>query len=320
MRRYLGYLEADQTHGLRFAGRYGDWVSLGARTDKMFIGTAYLASVADLFTRIAALLGKSDDEQHARRFADAVRAAFTARFVDGNGRLRVETQTSYAMALGFHLLPEAARPAAGQRLADLVEAADTHLATGFLGTPLVLPALSDTGQHELACRLLRQDTYPSWLFEVQQGATSIWERWNGWTPEQGFYSPRMNSFNHYAFGAVGDWMYRYLAGLDPVEPGYRRVELHPRPGSGFTSARATHESLYGVHACDWRLESGTLRVDAHVPANTFATFVLPIDRLDGITLNGQAVGADRAQVAASEVRIDAPPGQHALEVPYPALP
>src|SRR5262249_463695 len=153
-----------------------------------------------------------------------IQNAFLRRFLNGEGLLTVDTQTAYSMALGFHLLPTATRGAA-DRLAQLVEEAGTHLATGFLGTPLVLPALSDHGPHELACRLLRQDTYPSWLFEVRNGATSIWERWNGWTPEQGFYSPLMNSFNHYAFGAVGDWMYRYLAGLDPAEPGYRRVDF-----------------------------------------------------------------------------------------------
>jgi alpha-L-rhamnosidase len=275
MRRYLAYLEADQTRGLRFAGRYGDWVSLGARTDKVFIGTAYLAYVADLFARIAALVGNAEDERHFRGFAEHEREAFQRQFVDGDGRLRVETQTSYAIALGFGLVPEGARRAAGGRLAELVRAADTHLATGFLGTPLVLPALSDNGHHELACRLLRQDTLPSWLFEVRQGATSIWERWNGWTPDQGFYSPRMNSFNHYAFGAVGDWMYRYLAGLDPLEPGYRRTRLRPRPGAGFTAASARHASLYGVHECSWRIESGKLLVDVQVPANTSATLVLP---------------------------------------------
>jgi alpha-L-rhamnosidase len=272
-----------------------------------------------LFTRIAALVGNSADEHHARAFALYVREAFQRRFVDGtgDGRLRVETQTAYAMALGFGLLPEDARPAAGARLADLVQAADVHLATGFLGTPLVLPALSDHGHHELACRLLRQDTYPSWLFEVRQGATSIWERWNGWTPEQGFYSPRMNSFNHYAFGAVGDWMYRYLAGLDPVEPGYRRVELHPRPGGGFTAARAEHQSLYGTHACDWRLSEGTLHVEALVPGNTAATVVLPVASVDGITLNGQSVAGIDVSASPGEVRIDVPPGRHVLTAPYP---
>jgi alpha-L-rhamnosidase len=122
---------------------------------------------------------------------------------------------------------------------------------------------------------MRQTSYPSWLFEVEQGATSIWERWNGWTPEHGFFSPRMNSFNHYAFGAVGDWMYRYLAGLQPVEAGYRRTELRPRPGGGFTSALARHESLYGMHDCAWSLQDGQLSVTVSVPPNTSALLLMP---------------------------------------------
>jgi alpha-L-rhamnosidase len=293
MSRYMAYLEADQTNGLRFGGRYGDWVSLGARTDKLFIGTAYLVYVFDIFARIAAVVDRPDDMLHARQLAGQVRQALQRRWLDARGQLSVDTQTAYAMALGFDLLPESSRAAAGKRLAELVHAADGHLATGFLGTPLVLPALSDNGQHELACQLLRQETYPSWLFEVRQGATSIWERWNGWTPEQGFYSPRMNSFNHYAFGAVGDWMYRYLAGLNPVEPGYRRTELRPRPGGGFTHARAAHESLYGTHACGWRIDDGTLHVDVRVPPNTSATLVLP--------------AGERLAVA---------PGEHKFEAPF----
>jgi len=314
MRRYVAFLETDQTNGLRFGGRYGDWVSLGARTDKLFIGTAYLVYVFELFARIAAVLGRTDDEQHARELAGQSRRALQLRFVDDNGRLTVDTQTAYSMALGFELLPESIRPAAGERLAELVDAADTHLATGFLGTPLVMPALSDNGHHELACRLLRQDSYPSWLFEVRQGATSIWERWNGWTPEQGFYSPKMNSLNHYAFGAVGDWMYRYLAGLNPVEPGYRRTELRPRPGAGFFSARATHESLYGTHTCGWHIDDRTLHVDVRVPANTLATVVLPVDSIDGVLVNGQPLTDSKEAVG--DVRIDVPPGQHTLEAPY----
>jgi alpha-L-rhamnosidase len=295
MRRYMQYLEADQGDGLRFAGRYGDWVSLGAPTDKLLIGTAYLAYVADLFTQIARVLDKPEDAQHAGAFAAMVRDAFRRNWITPDGRLRVETQTAYAMAIGFNLLEQAERNGAGARLAELVEEAGTHLATGFLGTPLVLPALSDVGQHELACRLLRQDTYPSWLFEVANGATSIWERWNGWTPDDGFYSPRMNSFNHYAFGAVGDWMYRYLAGLQPVEPGYRRTLIQPRPGGGFTSARAAHESLYGLHVSDWRLADDEIQLEAVVPPNTSATMVLP--------------GRDPIEVG---------PGQHTVHAPYSA--
>jgi alpha-L-rhamnosidase len=319
MRRFMAYLEADQTNGYRFAGRYGDWVSLGARSDKTFIGTAYLAYVADLFARIAAVVGGSrgsEGEERFRAFADRVRGALQHRFLGDDGRLTAETQTTYAMALAFNLLPEELRASAGDRLAELVEAADTHLATGFLGTPLVMPALSDNGQHELACRLLRQTTYPSWLFEVRNGATSIWERWNGWTPEQGFHPSRMNSFNHYAFGAVGDWMYRYLAGLDPVEPGYRRTRLRPRPGGGFTSAQATHESLYGVHACGWQLQNGSLRVDVQVPANTSATVVLPVPGADGVRMNGHPPQSSR--LADGSLEIDVSPGRHSFEVPYRA--
>jgi alpha-L-rhamnosidase len=293
MRRFLEYLEADQTDGLRFAGRYGDWVSLGAPTDKLLIGTAYLAYVGSLFSRIAGVLGKSSDADRYAAFHARVRDAFRTRWVTADGHLSVETQTAYAMAIGFNLLNESERAAAGDRLAQLVKDAGTHLATGFLGTPIVMPALSDTGHHELACQLLRQDSYPSWLFEVTHGATSIWERWNGWTPDQGFYSPRMNSFNHYAFGAVGDWMYRYLAGLQPVEPGYRHTRIEPRPGGGFTSARAAHESLYGLHVAGWRLVDGRLEVEAQVPGNTSATVVLP----DG-------------------TRSEVGPGTHTFQAPY----
>lgn len=318
MKRYMHYLEGDHTDGLRFGGRYGDWVSLGARTDKLFIGTAYLAYMADLFTRMAKIVGQSDDARYFASFYQQVRDAFTRRFVEGDGQLRVETQTSYAMALAFDLVPAEQRPAAGQRLAELVKSANTHLATGFLGTPLVMPALSDNGQHELACQLLQQDTYPSWLFEVRNGATSIWERWNGWTPEHGFYSPRMNSFNHYAFGAVGDWMYRYLAGLDPLEPGYRRTALHPRPGAGFTAARASHESLYGVHTCGWTLDNGTLRVEACVPGNTTAVLVLPGSNAEGVVINGQPAAAAgvRPTIGSGQVRFELTPGDYRVEAPY----
>ena len=127
----------------------------------------------------------------------------------------------------------------------------------------------------------------------------------------------MNSFNHYAFGAVGDWMYRYLAGLNPVEPGYRRTELRPRPGGGFLAARATHESLYGTHACAWRIDDGTLHMDVGVPSNTSATVVLPVDSIDGVLMNGQPLTDSKGvHVAVGEVRIDVPPGQHTVEAPY----
>ncbi|MBV9596486.1 MAG: family 78 glycoside hydrolase catalytic domain [Chloroflexi bacterium] len=320
MRRFMVFLEADQTDGLRFGGRYGDWVSLGARTDKLLIGTAYLAYVADLFERTAGVLGRSADQQHYAHFARDVRQAFRRRFLRDDGSLVVQTQTAHALAIGFDLVTGDERAAAGERLAELVEEAGTHLATGFLGTPLVMPALSDTGHHELACRLLRQDTYPSWLFEVVNGATSIWERWNGWTPDGGFYSPRMNSFNHYAFGAVGEWMYGYLAGLQPVEPGYRRTEIRPRPGGGFTAARAAHTSLYGEHVSGWRLENGELHVEAEVPANTRASVVLPVVGGARVVMDGSPVDSRHIAPESGGLRLELTPGRHTLATPYAPSP
>jgi alpha-L-rhamnosidase len=318
MRRYVAFLEADQTAGLRFAGRYGDWVAAGARTDKVLIGTAYLAHIADLFARIADTLGRQADATRYTRLADTVRQAFVQRFVADDGHLASETQTAYAMALGFALVPADLTEAAARGLARLVERVDVHLDTGFLGTPLVLPALSDNGFHEMACRLVRQDTYPSWLFQVRHGATSIWERWNGWTPEAGFASPEMNSLNHCAFGAVGDWLYRYLAGLDVAEPGYRRTLLRPRPGGGFTSAHATHESLYGLHACGWQIQGARLRVEVRVPANTTACIVMPCRGPEGVVLDGRPLaGYDGPYGMAREgLRIDVPPGHFVVEAPY----
>jgi alpha-L-rhamnosidase len=316
MRRFMHFLEDDQTHGFRFAGRYGDWVSLGARSDKTFIGTAYLLYACDLFARIASIVDHSrsaQDEDHFHALAARVRNAFMRRYVGDDGRLTAETQTTYAMALGFGLLPAELRSTASRRLAELVEEADTHLATGFLGTPLVMPALSEHGYHDLACRLLRQQTFPSWLFEVVNGATSVWERWNAWTPEQGFHPSSMNSFNHYAFGAVGDWMYRYLAGLEPAEPGYRRTLLRPRPGGGFSSARARHESLYGVHECAWSLQDDQLQVEVRVPGNTRGTLVLPVASTAGMVLNGAPPVS--ARIAEGSVWIDLAPGAHTCTMP-----
>ena len=275
MRRYLAYLEADHTGGLRRAGRYGDWVSLGARTPKDLIGTAYLARTADVFTAIAGLLGHAADAERFGRLGALAHEAFVRAFVRDDGTLLGDTQTAYAIGLGFEVLPSDVRQASADHLADLVRANGTHLATGFVGTPLLLPALSQHGHHELACELMRQPEYPGWAFEARHGATTIWERWNGWSPEAGFADPRMNSFNHYAFGSVCDWMHRYLGGLDPIEPGFRKTLVRPRPAAGFTAARAQHVSAFGTHGVEWEVRDGALRVRVQVPPNTSADVVIP---------------------------------------------
>ena len=318
MLRFLRFLEADQTGGLRHGGRYGDWLALEAPTSMGLIGTAYLAQSAALFVRMARLLGRDGDGDAVARLAARARGAFRRRFTTASGRLGEETQTGYALALGFDLLPRHARSAAADRLAYLIEAADDHLLTGFLGTGLVLSALSDYGHHELATRLARQDTYPSWGYEVRQGATTIWERWNSWSPEHGFADPSMNSLNHAALGSVADWLHQHLAGLAPATPGYRTMLVRPRPAAGIEWARASHESPHGRHSVEWIADPRRLEVTVEVPPNTFADVVVP-GKARTLSVDGQrprsgAGGVIRVASSATEHRLTLSWGRHFIEV------
>src|SRR5213075_2075471 len=237
-------------------------------TDKDLIATAYFAHSADLLSRAASVLGRADDARNYRALFDHVRAAFQREYVTSTARLTSNTQTAYVLALDFDLLPDALRPASAQRLAEDVRSMG-HLTTGFLGTPALTRMLSEHGYLADAYRLLLNEDYPSWLYEVKQGATTIWERWDGRRPDGTFEETSMNSFNHYAYGAIGDWLYRVVAGLDgdTDEPGYRHVVVRPRPGGGFTYARASLQTPYGLAGSGWRLDGDRMNVTATVPAN-----------------------------------------------------
>lgn len=265
--------------------QFGDWLdpaappdrAWAARTDSGLVATAYFARSAELLGQIAGLLGKREQEEYYRKLAEQVRAAFASEFLSPNGRAMSDTETGYALALQFDLLPDPEqRRHAGQRLADLVRRADYHISTGFLGTPLICDALCDAGHEALAYSLLLQRACPSWLFPVTMGATTIWEHWDALRPD-GTPNPEDNvpSFNHYAFGAVADWMHRVVAGLAPLESGYHRLSIHPRPGGGLTFARASHRTLYGLAEVSWRLAGGQTSVEATVPPNTTALVQLP---------------------------------------------
>ncbi len=240
------------------------------------MATAYFAHSAELVGTIAGLLGKSAEEQHYKGLAALVRAAFAAAFLTSTGRVSYEAETAYALVLQFGLLTDPAqRHVAGRRLAELVRKAGYHISTGFLGTPLICDALCEAGYETIAYRLLTQRGCPSWLFPVTMGATTIWERWNALqldgTPNPG----HMLSYNHYAFGAVADWLHRTVAGLAAAEPGYRRLSLSPRPGGDLTSASVRHRTPYGLAALTWQLADGQFSVEATVPANTTAMVTLP---------------------------------------------
>jgi alpha-L-rhamnosidase len=270
---------------------FGDWLAFqtnradypGATTDKDLIATAYFAHSTDLLARTAEVLGRADDARDYRVLFDNVRAAFQREYVTSTARLTSNTQTAYVLALDFDLLPDGMRAGAAQRLAEDVRRMG-HLTTGFLGTPSLTRMLSENGHLDDAYTLLLNDKYPSWLYEVKQGATTIWERWDGKKPDSTFEEASMNSFNHYAYGAVGDWMYRVVAGLnsDPGQPGYKHIIVRPQPGGGLTYATATLMTPYGEAASGWKIDGDRLQVTVRVPPNARATVNLPGAQLQDV--------------------------------------
>jgi alpha-L-rhamnosidase len=252
---------------------YGDWLSIGATTPPELIGTAYFAYCANLMSKMAKVLRDDAAEVQYRKLFEDVRAAWVSRFVDNTGGLKVQTQTACVLALHFELLPEALRPKVLDALVKDIESRDMHLSTGFVGTPYLNHALSDLGRVDVAYELLFQKTFPSWLFPVTHGATTMWERWDGWTPEKGFNDAGMNSYNHYAYGAIGEWMYSVVGGIgqDPTEPGYRHIVIHPQIGGGLRRAAARLKSLYGLIQCEWSLKDDLLHLNVTIPPNTSAT-------------------------------------------------
>ena len=264
--------------------QFGDWLDptappdnpAKARTDKNIVATAYFARSAQMVAWAAGILGLEDQKAHYQALADEVRNAFTREYVTPAGRLMSDAETAYALAIAFELLPSADQvQAAGKRLKDLVLEGGYHIRTGFVGTPLMCDALSTTGNLRAAYGLLMQRDCPSWLYPVTMGATTIWERWDSMLPDGSINPGEMTSFNHYALGAVADWIHRFIGGLAPAEPGYRRMEIHPRPGGGLTNARARHQTPYGLAESSWKIDGGTIEVDVLIPANTTAQVILP---------------------------------------------
>jgi alpha-L-rhamnosidase len=242
-----------------------------AMTDPHLVATAYFAHVSGLLSQAAGVLAREDDRARYRELSDEVRAAFRREYVTRSGRLASDSQTAYALALLFALLEgEAERARAARRLVSLVRFNRHRVGTGFVGTAIVLDALCQAGEVDTAYRMLMERECPSWLYPVTMGATTIWERWDSQLPDGRVNPGEMTSFNHYALGAVADWLHRTVAGLAPLEPGYRRIEVRPRPGGGLTSARARLRTPYGLASTSWRIDDGRMMLEAVVPPNTTA--------------------------------------------------
>jgi alpha-L-rhamnosidase len=287
MQAWLGYVRERAGEDLIWEGdfHFGDWLSYstdnadypGATTDTDLIATAYFAFSARLVQKTADVLGKTADAAEYEDLVRQITDAFQSEFITRTGRMASNTQTAYALALAFDLMPHDQRAQATDRLAADVRKFGNHLTTGFLGTPLLSATLTENGRVDVAYDLILQETYPSWLYPVKMGATTIWERWDGIRPDSTFQNPGMNSFNHYAYGAVGDWLYRVVAGvdLDPLEPAYRHVHIRPQPGGGLTSAAGSLQTMYGEVESAWSIDDGRFTLNLTVPPNSRATIRLP---------------------------------------------
>jgi len=277
---------------------FGDWLAFattrsdypGATTDKDLIQTAYFARSTELLAKTAQVLGKKEDAGENADLEQKIRGAFQKEYVTPNGRLSSNTQTAYALALAFGLLPESQRVEAAARLAADVKKFG-HLTTGFLGTPLLCQTLSDYGYLDEAYMLLNRTEYPSWLYPVTKGATTIWERWDGIKPDGSFQDAGMNSFNHYAYGAIGEWMYRVVAGIeiDEKKPGYKHILIEPHPGGGLTRASAAVDSMYGHVSSGWEIADGKMTLKIEVPPNTTATVLVPKAKLGEVSEGGKGL-------------------------------
>ena len=265
---------------------FGDWLfyrpnddndGRSAVTDKYIIAQSFFIHSTDLLQKAAEILGYQEDAAAYGNLAKQLREAYMREYVTPNGRLLSSTQTAYVLALQFDILPESLRQQTAGRLAENIQRYQNHLTTGFLGTPYITHVLTRFGYNNLAYNLLQQQDYPSWLYPVKMGATTIWERWDGIKPDGSFQTEGMNSFNHYAYGAIGEWMYRNVAGLqiDPSHPGYEHLILSPLPGGTLTSAISHLETIKGQAGSGWYLEQNNIRIVAEVPANTTATVRLP---------------------------------------------
>ncbi len=286
MKRWIDYLEKNSKGLLRPAYGYGDWVSIASDTPKDVIATAYFAYSTRLVSKAAEVLGKNNEAGKYQKLFEQIKEAFNKAYVSEDGRIKGETQTCYLLGLYFDLLPEDKRGAVTEHLIEAIKKKNWHLSTGFVGLSYLLPTLTQTGHLDVAYRLLNNETFPSWGYSIRNGATTIWERWDGWTKEKGFQDPGMNSFNHYSFGSVGRWLFGTVAGIDMDEPGYKRIRIEPRPGGGLSYVKASYKSIHGNIVSEWTVRGGKFRLDVEIPANTAATVYVPAKDVESVTESG----------------------------------
>ncbi len=315
MAKWLDFMKKDNPNLVRrnhLNNNYGDWLSIKADTPKDLLATAYWAYDAKLLAEMAAAIGRDSDAVKYENLFNDVRAAFQREFVAEDGRVynvtghdlkkqgfdasgteRVEsigeTQTNYVLALYMDLLPAELREKAAEHLVRKIKEKDWHLSTGFIGVRHLCPVLTEAGRKDIAYRLLLNDTFPSWGYSIKHGATTIWERWDGWTEHKGFQDPGMNSFNHYSLGSVGEWLYSSVAGieLDDNENAFKRFVVKPYPDDRLDFANASFESMHGLIESSWKRTSAAFEMKVTVPANTSAIIHVPVEGSASVTEGGK---------------------------------
>jgi alpha-L-rhamnosidase len=327
MKAWVEYIRKKSGESLIWKGgsKYGDWLyyhppvnnhtEADGHTDRDFIATAFYAHSANLLSEAAKILGKTEDARIYSDLFGKIKSVFVDEYVTKAGR--VGTQTSYVLALMFNLLPDDLRAKSAKFLVDDIKSRRNRLSTGFLGTPYLCHVLSDNGYTDVAYDLLMQESYPSWLYPVKMGATTIWERWDGQKTDSTFQDPGMNSFNHYAYGAIGDWMYRVSAGIETDGAGYRNLILQPHPSKKLSFSKARFESPYGTVASGWERKDNKIKVTVRIPANSMATILLPVNDPSMIAENGKSLGENKnfSEIKASggKVTLKAGSGEYTFE-------
>lgn len=290
MQRWMTFIQSRNPDFLRKKGvgpNFADWLAPDENTNKDLLATAYWALIANMMSQMAHAVGKDADAKNYDEIVENVRKAFRKAYIKEDGTVGSGTQTSYVVALYTKMAPPALESLLVDKLVKDIEARKWHLSTGFLGTPFLLFTLADHGRSDVAYRLLLNDTYPSWGYMLSKGATTWWERWNGDTGD-----PSMNSYNHYAFGSVIAWVYRYAAGIDtmPEAPGFKEIVIHPRLDARMTAARSEYQSIYGKIVSDWKgTASGPFSLKVTIPANTSARVYLPAIAGAHLTEDGNPV-------------------------------
>lgn len=292
LERYMQWLNGKTVDGgITKVGGFGDWLNLGGGAKIEAIDTAYHAYLARIMSEMAVAIGRHDAAATYAKRHEEVKSAFAKHFLQDDGNLKDCSQTGYALAFSMDLLPPEMREKAAEKFIDEIKRFDWHPTVGNIGNQYLLPALSRIGRDDVAYRLLLTDTYPSWLFMVKNGATTVWERMDSWTPDKGFQTIDMNSFNHPTKGSVGEYLYGGIGGIQPASPGYKTIRIQPVIREGLTWAKTRYDSIHGMIATDWTVNSGKLELEVRIPANTAATVHVPAKDAASVTESGKPASA-----------------------------